>query len=198
LLLRGRCRYCAAPISIQYPIVELTSALLFLSIYIVHGINLESILFLGLALFLLVASFIDLNVMEIPDSVTIPGTMFGLILSGFRGAAPGALLGAAFGLGFIFILARVARLIYRREAMGDGDAMLAMMIGACLGFTGVLFVTLVSFLIGGIVGIILLLSGLKRFGEEIPFGPMMALGAIIYVFFGNYLISLYLSLLWGV
>ena len=136
--------------------------------------------------FLIAAAFIDLNTMEIPDSITIPATVLGVIFNGLFNNVFDGLAGAAVGFGFIYLLSLLGRYIFKKDAIGDGDAMLFMMIGANLGIAGIFGSIFLSFLIGGIVGSVLLLSRLKKFGEEVPFGPMIAAGAVIYLFIRDF------------
>ncbi len=183
IMLRGRCRGCGEKISVQYPLVELSTAILFTLLYFKFSLSLELIFYMVLVSALSVACLIDLNTMEIPDSVTIPGTMFAIVLSPFIGFVPDSLLGAAFGFVFIYVLGRIAKLIYKREAVGEGDAMLFMMIGAYMGPVGVIQSLFLSFVVGGVVGLALILLKIKKFGDEVVFGPMAAAGTLMALFF---------------
>ena len=175
--------------------MELLTAAIFMVLFVRFRIGLEFASYAVLSCFLIVAAFIDLNTMEIPDSVTIPGTMAGLMFSGFLGTAPKALLGAALGLGLLSVISFIGKRAYKREVMGDGDAMLLMMIGAGLGFAGAITSIFLSFFIGGAMAVVLLVLRVRKFGEEIPFGPMIALGAGLYIFYGDAVIMWYLRLL---
>ncbi|RKZ22355.1 prepilin peptidase, partial [bacterium] len=118
ILLRGKCRNCGARISIRYPVVEGLTGVLFLTGYLLYGFSLQYIEFLVLVLFLIPISFIDLDTMLIPDVLSIPGLMFGLLFALLRGRIMDGVSGALAGASIIALLYFVGRLIYKKEAMG--------------------------------------------------------------------------------
>lgn len=195
ILLEGRCRYCKVSISVQYPLVELLTASIFLLIYLKYSLSLETLSYAVFASFMIVASFIDLNTMEIPDLIAVLGAAFGLFFSLFTGSAINCLLAAALGFSTIHIISIIARLIFRREAVGEGDAYIAMMVGANLGSIGLFEALYLAALIGGAVALLLILLRKKGFGQEIPFVPIMGAASLAYLLFGCQLINWYLGML---
>ena len=207
-LLRGRCRYCGAPISFRYPAVEgLVGALAVLNVH--HfGPPVESLLLRGdtrglaaagiyfaLACALVVIAGVDLDHQIIPDAISLPGIAAGLAASfvlpiPFRDSALGAVLGA----GSLWVIAKGYSWIVGREGMGLGDVKLLAMIGAFVGWKGVLFTLLASSVTGAVVmAAVLPLRG-RGLRQAFPFGPFLCLAALVYVFCGPPLVAWYLSL----
>ncbi len=202
LLLNGKCRHCRKPISWQYPAIELLTAALFVIFYVKFGLTLKGIVFLALTLAFLVESVIDFRYQIIPDGITLTGigAGFGLSLvfpqmhgqavwwAGAREAIFGILLGG----GFLYVLGTVAEWVLKKEAMGGGDVKLLAMIGAFLGWQGVLWTLFVSSFIGALAGIVFkVITG----EEKIPFGPFIAIAAVSYMFVGPQIIHLYFNYL---
>lgn len=188
LLLQGKCRYCRGRISLQYPIVELLTAVIFLCMY-------KEVWFLFLALMLLVISFIDLKTKIIPDIITIPGIVIGLVFklvfafvdkdwAGFFDASLGMVLGLGI-FGFIVFASR--------GGMGMGDIKLAGLIGVFLGLEKAFLMILLSFIIGGLVGAVLLIFRIKKRKDAIPFGPYLAIASVISMFFGKKILNWWLG-----
>ena len=158
LILKGRCRHCAAKISWQYPLVEILSACLFVLFYYFFGVTTKSVLYLIFSLALLVETFIDLRHQIIPDMITLPGIVIGLVVSGFFHAFHGeagpwmgllkSLIGVLVGGGFFYVTGTLAEWILKKEALGGGDIKLLAMIGAWLGWQGVVWTSFSSSLIG--------------------------------------------------
>ncbi len=200
LLLGGKCRYCKAPISPRYPIVELITALLFTAIWLKYpmltdgAIDYRFAAYALLAFGLLLGSFVDLDEMWIPDRCTIGGMIIGPILSflipamhGETGRLDGlvqSLLGMAFGFGLLWSVGFFGKLILKKDAMGFGDVKLMGALGAFFGWQAVLFIIFVSSLLGSIVGVSLIAFGKKEWQSRIPFGPYIALAALIWMLGG--------------
>ncbi|MGC1402849.1 MAG: prepilin peptidase [Thermodesulfobacteriota bacterium] len=195
LLLRGSCRYCHGPISYQYPLVELLNGLAMVLIGWKFGLSWA--FFQALVLFsaLLVVSFIDLAHQIIPDVITIPGIVLGGVLSWLIGS-PGwwsSLIGVLSGGGLLWLLAWGYEKLAQKEGMGGGDIKLLAMIGAFLGWPGVLVSILAGSFLGTLVGLGLILIWKKNRTHPIPFGPFLSLGAVIHLFFGTSLLNWYLG-----
>ena len=195
LLLRGTCRYCQTPISYQYPLVEGINALATVLMGWKFGLSwvlLQALLFFGA---LLVVSVIDLFHQIIPNVITYPGIVIGLVFSWLSGSPgwPSSLIGLLIGGGLLWLLALGYELFARREGMGGGDIKLLAMIGAFLGWPGVLVTLLSASFIGTVVGLTLILFWRKERTYAIPFGPFLSLGAVIYMFFGSILLKWYLG-----
>jgi len=180
IILRGRCRYCGERISLQYPLVEALTALLFLGFYIKFRLSLEYLKFVLFTVALVCISGIDIREKAIPDIVVLPSILLGAIMSIIlKDMALWNLLAGIFGGAlFLFIVRIVSSKIIKREALGEGDITLIAMIGAYTGIYGVYISILAGSIVGSIVGIILLFKKQR----EIPFGPFLSLGAVLAVF----------------
>lgn len=195
LVLRGRCRHCAEPISFRYFVVELLTALAAVALYLRSGFGVEWVVLFVLVAALIVITFIDLDHRIIPDVISLPGMVVGFALS-LRGE-PGAIssaIGILFGGGLLLAVAWGYQAATGREGMGGGDIKLLGMIGAFLGWKSVPFTMLLSSLTGSAVGLSLMWWTGSDTKYAIPFGPFLALGAILYIFFGEPLIGWYLGL----
>jgi len=196
IILKGRCRNCKQKISLQYPLVEfITSSLLILA-YLRFGLT-WGFLARGILIVLLVATFfIDLKHRIIPDVLTFPGIILGFLLS-FVVRSPSvlnSLLGILAGGGMFYLSAILGELLFKKESLGGGDIKLAMMLGAFLGWQKILLVLLLSAFLGSLVGgVALFFSKDVKETRTIPFGPFLALGAVIAMFAGDAIISAYLK-----
>lgn len=196
VLLKGRCRGCQARISLQYPLVELLNGLLCLALFTRFGLTLAfGVLFLFCSA-LVVITFIDLEHQIIPDEISLPGIVVGFLLS-FVISGHGwlnSLLGILLGGGSLLLVAYTYQRLTGKEGMGGGDIKLLAMMGAFLGWKSIPFIIFASSLVGSFVGITLMLVQKKDSKLAIPFGPYLAFGALLYIFFGRQLISWYLTL----
>jgi leader peptidase (prepilin peptidase) / N-methyltransferase len=195
-VLRGRCRACGMPISARYPAVEaLTGAAMML---LVDRFGLAPLLPVY-ALFvaaLIVISFIDLDHQIIPDVISLPGIVIGMLLAALGYGPPilTSLTGALLGGGLLYAIALGYHALTGREGMGGGDIKLLAMIGAFLGWRGVLVTLLLSSFSGAVIGIGLMLARGADTRIPIPFGPFLALGALCALLFGDALMQWYLNL----
>lgn len=193
-LLRGKCRYCGSPISARYPIVELLTSLLFLAVFLRFGTAADSIFYFIFVSVLIAVTFSDLETQTIHDSLSITGIAAGLLYGLYSGSLLYSFLGMITGA-FVFVLIRMlGKAVYKKEAMGEGDIFLAAALGAFFGLKGLFISVFLSFLIGAVVSVALLGSGMKQKGDEIPFGPYMAVSAVIVMFWGDIFWRLYLGL----
>jgi leader peptidase (prepilin peptidase)/N-methyltransferase len=195
LWLGGRCRDCRARISPRYPLVELLSGAFAAMTYLKFGLSGQAlVLFLFLAA-LLVITFIDLDHRIIPDVLSLPGIPVGFASSfGLLAITPfESLLGILSGGGSLFLVAWGYQLLARREGMGGGDIKLLAMIGAFVGWKGVVFTIFVSSLTGTLAGAALICLKGGNMKLAVPFGPFLAIGAISYLFTGPELVSWYLD-----
>jgi leader peptidase (prepilin peptidase)/N-methyltransferase len=191
-LLNGRCRFCREPISVRYPIVEFTSGILFIVLYLKFGLSILFVIYALMASTLLVIALIDLDHKIIPNVITLPGLIVGLILSlRFLPITPlTSLLGVLIGGTLFYLIALVSK-----GGMGGGDIKLIAMIGAFLGWHGTLFTIFSSALLGAVVGISLMLLGKKGRKDKLPFGPFLSFGAILFMLSGDDLVRWYLEML---
>ena len=190
LLLGGKCRHCKAVISWRYPLVECLTAGLFLALYLHFGWHPTLLKYLFLAALLAAVSFIDLEHFLIPNSLVLAGVIFGIGFGFFVHDISfwSALLGAASCSGFLLLVALVSR-----GGMGLGDVKLAVVTGLFLGWPEGLVGLLAGVFAGGLLGIALLVTGIKGRKDPVPFGPFIALGAMIALFWGREILSLLLG-----
>jgi leader peptidase (prepilin peptidase) / N-methyltransferase len=196
LMLRGRCRNCEKSISPRYPAVELICGILFAALYLKLGltVTLAECLIFGWGV--VIASFIDLDHRILPDVLTLSGIVVGLLgalVNPDRGFAE-ALIGVLAGGGFLWLVAYVYSVIRKEEGMGGGDIKLLGWIGAVLGWKSVIFTVLVSCLSGSLVGGIYAATQKSGMKTAIPFGPFLALAAVLYIFIGESVMRSYLAL----
>ncbi|HEU0300443.1 MAG TPA: prepilin peptidase [Longimicrobium sp.] len=189
LWLRGRCRSCGARISIQYPLVELLTAALWVMAAWRFGLSWQA---LSTALFftiLLGIALSDARTYIIPDQFTLGGLVLGLALS----FAPGgigwkdAFLGAALGYALLWFVGWAGEKAFRKEAMGGGDIKMMAMVGAFLGPIGVAL----TIFLGALFGVLIFTPISLRTGKLVPFGIFLALGAAITEPFGQALVDWY-------
>lgn len=192
LFLSGKCRYCKKKINSQILLVELITGLLFAGYFLkVQTIDLNFFLNLFVISSLIVIFFSDANYEIIPDKVLAPLAVASIILNFNTNFLSFLLSGIG---GFIFFL--LIYLISRGGAMGFGDVKFAGVLGLVLGYPLTLISFYLSFLTGGIVGLILVLWKKKKLkGDTIPFGPFLSLGAIVSLFLGDLLVSRLLNFL---
>jgi leader peptidase (prepilin peptidase)/N-methyltransferase len=186
--LGGRCAACKSPIAWRYPLVELCCGLLYVWLYHQFGFSAQSVVFALLAVALVIVSWIDLAHTIIPDTITLPGIIAGVVAS--VAITPvglsNALVGIGLGGGLFFLVA-----VLSRGGMGGGDIKLIAMIGAFLGWRAVLVTILLGALSGAIVGVALILLKQKRRKDPVPFGPFLALGALLAMVWGEELLAWY-------
>jgi leader peptidase (prepilin peptidase)/N-methyltransferase len=201
LMLGAKCRECKEPISARYPSIELLTAILFTWVWLTHPLHVESGLDYGLFAYwvlifgLVLGSFVDIDEMWIPDRCTIGGMIVGPVFSllipslhGVEGHLAGliqSLIGLAFGFGLLWSVAFFGKLILKKDAMGFGDVKLMGALGAFLGMEAVVFIVFVSSLLGSIIGISFIAAGKKELQSKIPFGPYIALAAVIWILGGS-------------
>lgn len=197
LLLRGRCRYCSAPISPRYPTVEVLAGLLPLLVFARFGLGRELLVYWPLSYVLLVISFIDLDLRIIPDKVTLPGIAVGLVVAPLVGLTGfwESLIGILVGGGALYLIGVLGELILRKESMGGGDVKLAAMLGAFLGWKIILLALFSAFLVGAVVGVAAMAGKSKDWDHAVPFGPFIALGAVLALLWGEPLLVWYSALL---
>jgi leader peptidase (prepilin peptidase)/N-methyltransferase len=190
LALRGRCRACGGAIAWRYPAVELVTAASFLFAYLRFGWSAELAIALVLLSALVVITGIDLAHQIIPDVITLPGIAAGFLASSLGGRVGwlDSLLGILVGGGAFLVI-----IFASRGGMGGGDMKLGAMLGAFLGWKVVVVSLLVAVLAGGLVAIVLLVTGARGRKDPVPFGPFLAVGGVVGLFGGERLLTWYLA-----
>ena len=197
VMLGGRCRSCKVKISLRYPLIEAMNALFYTALLWRFWIGWHTFFYFVLASALIVITFIDLDFQIIPDSITLPGILIGLIagslilpdpflrwsLLGYKASISGALTG--------FILFYIVAVL-SRGGMGGGDIKMMAMVGALMGWKSVLLTTFLGSLLGSVWGISLMVFKGKGRKTKIPFGPFLAAGVIITLFSGQEILYWYL------
>lgn len=197
IVLAGKCRACRQPISPQYPLVEFCMAMLSLALYTKFGISFEFFFYFLFAASLLAIIFIDIQHQIIPDVISVPG-----VVIGFAGSFANDLvtwqqsgLGVLLGGGMLYAIAAGYLLCTGREGMGGGDIKLLGMIGGFLGWQSLLFVVFFSSLTGTVIGLFAVIKGGKGRKTRIPFGPFLAVSALLFLFFQNRIFGLWYAYL---
>lgn len=195
LLLRGKCRRCAAKISVRYPVIELLTGLLFLAATVRFGwsplLLIRDWPFLAI---LVAVSFIDLEHRLIPDVLSLPGIVLGIATSWLdpRIGLVTSLAGGVIGFGFFYLLALGYYKATGRAGLGGGDVKLLAMLGAFLGPQGVFVTILISSVFGSLVGIAWGWADRLKTGKKggmmtlaIPYGPFLVIGGLYYYLIGD-------------
>ncbi|MEB3311659.1 MAG: A24 family peptidase [Snowella sp.] len=202
LWLKGKCRWCKTPISSRYPIVEAVTGLLFCFVFWHFGWDLTTLGYWVLISWLLALALIDWDTMTLPGQLTQSGLVAGLIFQGLKGwqtnhlvmTLVGAIASAVLGLWLFDVIRLVGTLLLGKVAMGDGDPKLAAMIGAWLGWQLMLMTAFIACFIGAIAGGSAIALGRWQRRQGFPFGPFLAGGALISLFFGQAILQAYTNI----
>lgn len=216
IFLGGRCSHCNSKISFGYPLVEILSGLLFVATLWKFGMILDTFFYLLFISGLIVITFVDLKHMIIPNVITYPGILVGILYNalttnwqnslelvsnfsfGFQNffellnEVPilDSLFGVILGGGILLLIAYTYEIIRKRQGMGMGDVKLLALIGAFLGWQGVFFVIFLSSILGSIVGLSIIITRKGDLKYALSFGPFLSIAAIIYIFTGGFKILL--------
>ncbi len=199
LIIAGKCRKCKKIISSKYLIIEFVNAISFLIIFLSFGISITSILLMILALIFLIIFFIDLKHYIIPNVLTFPLMILGFIKSfdpNLNSIFPNyinSLIGGVFGYIIIWSIIFFYKQVRNKDGMGLGDAKLLAVIGFWFGWIAIPFVIFSSSIVALISVVPSLLNKTRKFSSQIPFGPYIVIGCILYVIF----IDQYKNLLFG-
>ncbi len=195
-LLAGKCAFCKTKISARYPLVEILMAYLFGLTAYHYGISVTSLEYMIFIFGLVTASFIDIDHYLLPDKITLPGIVIGIlgaVINPQRNVLD-SILGVLFGGGALWLVAYLYQALRKQEGLGGGDIKLIAWIGALLGWQAIPFVVMMGSIVGTVFGLALSLGSKEGLKTVIPFGPYLALGALLYIFGGSDLGALYLSL----
>lgn len=191
ILLKGRCRYCRTRIPARYPLVELTTAVFFGFAYQFWGWQWQTVSMWVFFAVLLAAALIDYRHKIIPDELIIAGLVLGLPLVYLSGT--GKLIDGLIGFlvaGLLFLIIALVS----KGGMGGGDIKLSALMGLFLGWPDIVVALFISFLVGGLSGIILMALGKKGRKDAVPFGPYLALGGVVAAFGADWIIKWYWSI----
>jgi len=197
--LAGRCRHCTVAIPFRYPLVEILNASGYVGLLWFFGPTWVTVVYGLLYSALLVVAGTDLSHKIIPNAVTFPGIIVGLVCAatilplGFLGS----LLGVLIGGGILWLLAWASPYLFGKEGMGGGDIKLLAMIGAFLGWKPALMTIMVGSFLGSLVGVTLIAAQVIKREDYIPFGPFLVCGALVALFFGQFILDWYQGLLAG-
>ncbi len=197
IVLKKRCRYCEAPISWQYPLIELVMALLSVALLFKFGLTIALPIYFLFSAALLAVIVIDFYHQIIPDVISLSGIVIGFVCSFFNPVVTWQQsgLGLLIGGGALYAVAAGYYLFTKREGMGGGDIKLIAMIGAFLGWQSLPFVIFGSSVLGAIVGLGAMVKQKKGGKTMIPYGPFLSAAALLYMFFReplNYYLAYYL------
>jgi leader peptidase (prepilin peptidase)/N-methyltransferase len=193
LLLKGKCSQCKHPISVRYPLVELTTGLLSTWVAWHFGFGLAGFAAVVATWLLIAMTFIDLDTMLLPDQLTLSLLWLGLLLSIGSPfvSSQDALIGAAVGYLSLWSLYWVFKLITGKEGMGYGDFKLLAAVGAWVGWQHLPVVILLSSFVGAVVGVTLLTMQGKDKSQPIPFGPYLAAAGWLTLLYGDWIVTQY-------
>ncbi|GAB6169127.1 A24 family peptidase [Clostridium carnis] len=192
LILRGKCRNCNEKISLKYPLIEILNSIIYILLFIKFGLTITFIKFCFLSSLLIVISMIDFETKYVYSATTIFGGVIGGTFIFINWYINGTsivnnILGGLFGFGIIYLI------VILTKGMGAGDAEIAGVCGLFLGLNGIIVALFLAVVLGGIAGVIILVSKLKNKKDEIAFGPYIAIGTIITIFFSNEIVSFYVN-----
>lgn len=196
LILRGKCAGCRKQISSQYPIVEAANGLLMIAMLTKFDWTWDLLLYAIFASVLLALAVIDIQTLRLPNAINLFGAITGLaaalIIHPDEWMKP--LLGGLVGGGLLVLMGLIGNLIFQKETLGGGDVKLAAMMGIFLGpaLTAGMFVF--GVFVGALVGGVLLLVSGGGWGKKIPFGPYLAAGGLVSLFWGEALWKWYIHL----
>ena len=192
LFLKGKCRQCSKPISFQYFIVELLSAISFVLIFHIYGVSITTLLLLILSIFFIIIFFIDLKHFIIPNVLTFPLMVIGFLKSFDPNLNQtifpnyiNSLIGGLFGYSIIWLIIFFYKKVRKKEGMGLGDAKLMAVIGFWFGWISIPFTIFISSTVALVLVVPSLINQSRKMSSEIPFGPYIIIGCILYVTFAN-------------
>lgn len=196
ILLKGKCRYCRAPISIRYPLIELSTGILFVLLCFKFQLTWPLLLYLIFVSILILVAFIDIDHRIIPDRFVIMGVIIGIISLFIPMISwQDALFGGLIGGGSLLLIDLTGRILFKKEGMGFGDVKLMGMAGIFLGVQRTIVSLLAAVWVAAIVGIVVLRKRKDDTDHYMPFGPFLAAGCVFSIFLGKELVHWYLSLL---
>lgn len=205
LMLGGRCRHCCTKIAPRYPIVEAVTGLIFLCVFWQFDVSIQTLGYWTFCSWLLALALIDLDTMTLPDTLTQSGLILGLIfqfavgymaqnsVAGAINQLMAGIIGAVLGIWLLNLITIFGSLVLGQAAMGWGDSKLAAMMGAWLGWKHLLLASFIACALGAFIGGGAITLRIISRRQPMPFGPFLAMGALIVVFWGESLLSTYVG-----
>ncbi len=203
LFLGGKCRKCGARISLRYPLVEALNGILYWAVFACFGMGWHLPFLFAFVSAMVVITFVDLDFQIIPDVITLPGILIGVASASFLLPDPfsqqstvgftNTITGAALGFSLFYLIAKIGTAMAKTDAMGGGDIKMMAMVGGFMGWKAVLLTTFLGSLTGAVTGIFIMMASGKGRKLKIPFGPFLAFGAAVTLFFGDTLLRWYLG-----
>ncbi len=195
LILRGKCSNCKNKISVRYPLIELTSAILVTIVAFYFGVSLQTLFAICLTWALLSLSMIDFDHQLLPDDITLPFLWLGIFLNLFDVFTDieSSILGAIFGYGILWLVYISFKLITGKEGMGHGDFKLLAVLGAWFGWQYLPLIIILSSAVGATIGIALIIFKSHNRSTTIPFGPYLAIAGWVSMLWGPFIMSTYLN-----
>lgn len=198
LFLRGKCRYCRKPISVQYPVVEALMGLLgMLALW--YGVGVQESWLTAINLLISFVFFgaivgIDFRTMEVAPEYCVLAGIFGFFAATVAeiGNLPDQLLGIVVGAGSIAFVMYAWKLLYKRDGMGEGDIYIAGAVGATAGYPNIVVALFAAVFIGAVAGIAIGMRSPKRWQTAVPFGPFLFLGLLIALAWGQRIVDWYI------
>jgi leader peptidase (prepilin peptidase) / N-methyltransferase len=210
IALRGKCRHCKCKISPVYPLVETATGVLYVLLYLKFGLSFDLLVYAALVSLLIVIAMIDYKHMVIPNGLIIAGLVVGAgkfaasiftnvfdayVLTGMPTGWPLYAIGLAAGALPLLLIALFCWLVLKKEAIGGGDIKLMGFAGLIIGWVLVIPAYLIGIITGALAGVVLMATGKKKRGDEIPFGPFLCFGILVSIFFGYDIVHWYLGLI---
>ncbi len=169
------------PISLRYPIVEALTAAVFALLYFHLGLSIDLLFYVVFASLLMIISFIDIEHLMIPDFLMLAGVALGLVYSLYSGNIVDSLVAVCAAFVFMYLLGEGAKFFLKKDALGEGDIKLMVMLGSMLGLRQTFIAMAFGSMTGAFVGLILISVGMLNRDDQIPFGPFLALGAVVSI-----------------
>ena len=197
LVFKGRCRQCQSSIGIRYVLSELVCMALFL-LGLLFTDQLDVLKWLVFVVIGLSLAIIDFEELILPDSLTALLGTLGLGFAVFQNLLAEHLIAGLIGMGLFFLIRSVGSVVFKKEAMGIGDIKLIGALGCFWGFSSILWISYLSFLIGGVIALVFLVAKGKKQAQVIPFGPAILIAACLVAFFIEPLMVFFNQYFWQV
>ena len=195
LFLKGKCSQCHTAISIQYPLIEILTAVLSLTVAIKFGVTWQTVFGLILTWSLITMSVIDLHKLILPDNITLPILWLGLLISLFNIFVDptNSIIGAIAGYMILWTIFQAFKLLTGKEGMGYGDFKLLALFGAWFGWELLPLLIILSSASGAIIGITMIAFNKQKRNTQIPFGPYLAIAGWICLIWGQQIMVWYIN-----